>query len=374
MNLRFLKLVSLLSVNIVLLLFSFTLWAGTKVLYGSSAVVLPVNVQEFVYSGFYLALHERFSENEIKDFLIQDQRSGKSSMEAFEIVQDHLKDNLNAIFGFPSTYESQLITNLVNKSGILTFFASSTNTNLRNIGPKIFSTSDDPKLTVYAFIDLMKSRYANKKGIILYFPEDYFSLNQKLLWDEVFSEIADFRLDAHPIDKTGQNENLINLIKKYDYIVVTSFPTVAFDLLTFLQNNKVDLPTFTNSSWYKVNNEILSRIFSDKKSEVYMVDIWNRTSLSSLSFFSKYEKTYHSKPGIEAAIGYDLGIILAELIHRSEVHNVQDLTEAFLMDPCFIGSPLGDVCFKKDGGFGMRKLNLIKYSNGNKIVIGTIDK
>ena len=104
MKFKNLKLLSLISISFYIQPITSNASKLPKVLYGSSAFTLPKNVQEFVLSGFLLALKRNYTENEIKDFLIQDQRPGNSAMEASENIQDNLKLNPDAVFGFPSTH------------------------------------------------------------------------------------------------------------------------------------------------------------------------------------------------------------------------------------------------------------------------------
>lgn len=369
------RLASLIFLSLIIFFSPSVAFSRIKVLYGSSAVALPTQVQEFVYSGFVLALKNGMSETEIKNLIIQDQRPGLSPMEAYDVIQQNLNNHPNAVFGFPSTHESQLVYPVVKDKGILTVFASSTNNNLRDAGPTVFSTSDDPKVTISAFLDIINKQYTQKKGMVLYFSDDYFSLNQKQAWEEVLAHNKhNVSLHFHSLKKGKDYLGLSEILVDYDYVVITSFPTVAFDLLNYMKKNKIDKTLFTNSSWYKVNHEVLSRILADKQHEVYMVDMWDRQAESSKNFFRKYVNAYHSDPGIESAIGYDLGLILLQLLERSDKDTSTDLLKVFHLNLCFsAGSPLGDVCFDKKGGYGKRKLNLIRYKNGEKIVLGQIN-
>lgn len=362
MNLTNLKSLSLLFISI----FPCTVKANNdgKVLYGSSAYALPPNVHESVYSGFLLALKNNLSREDISKYITQDQRNGASALEASDIIQSHLNENLEAVFGFPSTHESQLVSSVIKEKKILTVFASSTNSNIKDLSDNIYSTSEDPRITNNQFAQLIKEKYNNKKGLIIYYQENFFSLDQKSVWQNIKNLNPSIDIEFYPITKRSLNSELIDKAKTKDYLIITSFPTVAFDLLTYLIQNKVDKPIFTNSSWYKVSHQMLSRVLSQVKSPVYMVDVWNRNTTRSKEFTKLYKDTYHQEANIEAAIGYEEGLVLAEVIKRKLVNPTKSYLELFKANSCFKKSPLGDICFTNNGGFAKRELKLIKLESG----------
>ena len=131
---------------------------------------------------------------------------------------------------------------ILKDSNTLTIFASSTNSNIKTLGKNIFSTSEDPRKTLSAFVKIIHSKYKGKKGLILYFPEDYFSLDQKNLWLLECEKNPDLELTFLPLKGSGSDPETLNKIKQFGFIVITSFPTRAFDILTALNKSKIDYP------------------------------------------------------------------------------------------------------------------------------------
>ncbi len=347
---------------LITLLFLISYSADTfsaSIIYGFSSVTLPNEIQEFVYRGFLLSLNSYKGVDPKKDLKLI-HSGGNSLTSPIETAREVLKENPQIITGFPSSLESQLAAPTLRDSKILTVFASSSNTNLGNMGENIYSTSEDVSKTSELIASKVLRAHPKAMGAIIYNPFDYFSVNQKKIWEEIKRKNSG--LNFHMIS-TNPDGNLsdaqINACRKLTFVIVTMFPNKAYNIFKELYEHDVDPTIYTNSSWYKIDYNILMRFILTKKKPVYVVKLDNFDKKIAQKVIKKYQSIYNANPPFEVFIGYDLGIVIGKVLSESKKQHLTPLQVIKSM-PCFTGSPLGKICFKSSGGFVPRDMTLVK--------------
>lgn len=348
---------------LIILLFSLVCNASSenKIVYGFSSGILPNDTQEFVYRGFLMALKKYRKINVDTDLKMVYSNSG-SLLSTIEVAKDVIKQKPQIVTGFPSSFESKLAAPILKNANILTVFASSSNLELSKMGPTVFSSAEN---ILYANKEISKVILNQKKilkGIVIYNPNDFFSINQLLTWKSIAKENKNINLDFFATSPDGKvPQSYLTKIKSYNYIVTTLFPNKSYDLFRFLDENKIDLPVYTNSSWYKMDFSLLKRFFLNKKSPVFTVEFKNKNQDLIKKIESEYFKVFKSSISPEVFVGYDLGIIVGGIIQSSSDNNTVPLT-FMKSSPCFDGSPFGRVCFDGVGGFSKREVTLININ------------
>lgn len=334
---------------------------ASGIVYGFSSVMLPNETQEFVYRGFILALKTYKGIDTDKDLRLI--HSGSNSLTSpVETAREVLKAEPRIITGFPSSLESQLAAPVLKESGILTVFASSSNTNLGDMAANIYSTSEDVFKTNELIASEILKTHPGAKGAVIYNPFDYFSVNQKKIWEVIRSKINNIDFILIPTNADGNlTQAQLEECKGLRYIISTLFPNKSYNVFRNLFESKIDPTVYTNSSWYKIDYNILMRFILKKKAPVFVVQLKN-FDLKILSEVSKkYKAIYKGNPPFEVLIGYDLGIVVGKVFEEAKKKNADPLLIIKRID-CFLGSPLGKICFKKTGGFAPREIKLVNIN------------
>lgn len=209
-----------------LIFFCFSAY-GKSILYGSSSAVLNKEIQELLYRGFLLAIKNKLGEERINSYIKIRHGSGESLQEPLYLINEELTvDTPLMVVGFPSTHESQLIAPILQSKKILTIFASSTNSNIKNFGKYIYSTSEDTSDVIQQFISLIKEKFPKKKGTVLYNPEDFFSFDQKKIWEGLASKDKSITIEFTQLDAK-------NNISKKEALVAHDIrsPLAALDMI-----------------------------------------------------------------------------------------------------------------------------------------------
>ena len=326
-------------------------------MYGFSSGILPNETQEFVFRGFLLGLSTYSKVDVSKDLSLQYSNSG-SLTSPYMVAREVLKLKPLIITGFPSSFESQLAAPILKGSNILTFFASSSNLSLKDMGSNIYSSSEDI-LEVNRYVAEMIIKHHDKKlGGVIYNPFDYFSVNQLETWKILEKDFPGLSIDFISTGPDGKISDLsLEKYKKYNFIVTTLFPSKSYELFRFLDENHIDVPIYTNSAWYKMEFHLLTRFFSRKKSSVYSVRFRDYDYQIEKNLKNNYKSKYGVEPLPEVFVGYDLGIIVGGVLQKSRENKIS--VEKVLKNGfCVAGSPFGSVCLGRHGGFVPRNIIL----------------
>lgn len=331
---------------------------SAPIIYGFSSGILPNDTQEFVFRGFLMSLKSFKEINVDKDLKLIYSNSA-SLTSPIDVAKEVLKENPQIITGFPSSFESQLAAPILKESGILTMFASSSNLSLANMASNLYSSSESILIANLKISEVIHKKFNNSLGVVIYNPFDYFSINQKMAWEKILKENKALNLKfiaTSPDGKLSSNQLAECLPAKY--VVTTLFPLKSYDLFRIFDENSIDLPVYTNSSWYKMEYSSLKRFILKKKAPVYLVQFKGLDPALVKKISNDYVKTYNSNPSPEILIGYDLGLIVGSILKRSKDLHKSPI-EIMKNKPCFEGSPFGSVCFGGSGGFAPREITLV---------------
>jgi hypothetical protein len=334
---------------------------AAPIIYGFSSGILPSETQEFVYRGFLLGLNNFKKIDPERDLKLVYSNSG-SLTSPVEVAKEVLKETPKIITGFPSSFESQLAAPVLKESGILTFFASSSNLSLENMGHNIYSSSESILVANSNIAKEIEARHKNDPGVVIYNPFDYFSVNQQTTWKMILGEKSGLNLKFLATAADGKLPVLSKEeCKAYKYVITTLFPSKSYEFFRFFDENNIDVPVYTNSSWYKMEFTLLKRFFSKKKTPVYQVQFKDFNKEIAAQIGKTYRQKYKSAPSPEVFVGYDLGIIVGSVLEKSKDLKITP-NEVMKTIPCFEGSPFGKVCFGGKGGFAPREVLLVNIN------------
>jgi hypothetical protein len=200
--------------------------------------------------------------------------------------------------------------------------------------------------------------YGRKIGGVIYNPFDYFSVNQLETWRILKNSYPELNINFIATGADGKlPQSILEQCRNYRYIVTTLFPTKSYDFFRFFDEHKIDVPVFANSAWYKMEYELLTRFLSKKKTPVYTVKFKNYDSNIKQRIIHEYKQDYKAVPLPEVYVGYDLGIIVGGVLQESRKQkiSVNDIIKNGL---CLSGSPFGEICLNRRGGFVSREVIL----------------
>jgi hypothetical protein len=331
---------------------------SAPIIYGFSSGILPNDTQEFVFRGFLMSLKSFKDINVDKDLRLIYSNSA-SLTSPIDVAREVLKENPQVITGFPSSFESQLAAPILKESGILTIFASSSNLSLANMASNLYSSSESILISNLKISEMIQSKYKNKMGIVIYNPFDYFSINQKMSWEKILKENKALNLKFIATTLDGKiSSNQLAECMPAKFVITSLFPLKSYDLFRIFDEKSIDLPVYSNSSWYKMEISSLKRFILKKKAPVYLVQFKGLNPSRVKKISNDYIKKYNSNPSPEVLIGYDLGVIVGSILKRSKDLNKSPI-EIMKNKPCFEGSPFGRVCFGGNGGFAPRQITLV---------------
>lgn len=338
---------------------------ASSIIYGFSSGILPSETQESVFRGFLLALKNFEDVQSDRDLKLVYSNTGHLTS-PIDVAKDVLKENPLIITGFPSSFESQLAAPILKDSGILTIFASSSNLSLENMSQNIYSSSESILIANTKIADEIKKKYKkNETGVVIYNPFDYFSVNQKITWNKIIKDNSELSLKFLATAPDGKlSSTQLDECKYFKYVITTLFPSKSYEFFRLFDEKVIDIPVYTNSSWYKMEYTSLKRFFLRKKTSVYLVQFKNLDSKVIGKISDAYKGTYKSNPSPEVFIGYDLGLIVGSILQRSKDLKVSP-NEIMKKKPCFQGSPFGYVCFGDKGGFAPREISLVDINELN---------
>lgn len=345
---------------LILIVFPFVS-KSAPVIYGFSSGILPSETQEFVYRGFLLGLMNFKSISPERDLKLVYSNSG-SLTSPVEVAKDVLKEEPIIITGFPSSFESQQAAPILKESGVLTFFASSSNLSLKDMSSNIYSSSENILLANTKISIEIQHKYKNEPGVVIYNPFDYFSVNQKTTWQMISKSNPSLNINFLSTSADGKIPmSFKNDFKRNKYVITTLFPSKSYEIFRFFDENGIDLPVYTNSSWYKMEFTLLKRFFSKRKASVMLVQFKDYNQAIATKVGQLYTQKYDSLPSPEVYVGYDLGVIVGSVLEKSRKLKISP-NELMKTKPCFEGSPFGKVCFGSSGGFAPREISLVNIN------------
>jgi ABC-type branched-subunit amino acid transport system substrate-binding protein len=349
---------------------SSNVWASQPTIgYGSSDAVLPAKNQELYYLGFEAGLSRKLGDDQWSKYVTTYQISDGSPLGAIKSVKELIGRGVKIIAGFPTSHEAVLVGELASKKGILTISPSAGHSKLAEMGGTVYTTGESIRITVDTVVALANS-IINKSdyGLIVYNPRAVFSVDQE---EELRRQVdsggyRDFKVDKTYLlpDLKLENRVLDDLRKeKYKYLIITMYPDESVELMKQLDDNGIEVPIVTNSSWSAGDIEFVRRIIAHRKSPIYGYTLWLENSPAARDISRYIASKYGRKPTMQIVDGYDLGIIVGTLIQRMNAdHSHADPTKLFTDDLCFSGTSAGKMCFPSGGGHAKRRVYKVKIS------------
>jgi ABC-type branched-subunit amino acid transport system substrate-binding protein len=335
--------------------------------YGSSDAVLPSKNQELFYMGFELALRQNFSQDQLKQKLITINSSNGSALASQKVCEELIQKGSELIVGFPTSHEALLAAKISKQNNKFAIFAGAGHKDLGEMGPKIITTGESMIESVKQSINFIKQLKLGRKGVVIVNPFAVFSQNQADVLKEVLRN--DNKLDITFVnldkDKTLTSSDL-QLIKASEFTIITPYADETVRFLEQFRENKIDLPIITNSSWTTGDLESIRRYLVERKTPLYSSTLWLKGAPESKYFEQLVLKTYGREAVSEIAYGYDLGIIVRELLKILPYnYNSDDILNAFLKIKCFENTTSGKLCFNPKGGHSLRKIFFVQFNKTN---------
>lgn len=353
----------------ILLWSSVTGAANPLVGYGSSNAVLPAKNQELYYLGFEAGLIRILGTDPISGYVITSQISDGSPLGAVESVRKLIRQGVKIIAGYPTSHEAVLVGRITRRVDALTIFPSAGHSELGRLGNKIYTTGEPMRVTVSTMMDIANDLKGDTGRVLfVYNPEAVFSMNQheelekqraggrygKLEADSVYLR-PDLRMDDGVVDALRSGN--------YKCLMMTVYPDEAVELMKQLDENGIDIPIVTNSSWSTGDIEFLRRIIAHMNSPIYGYVLWLEESSGNRDIARYIQVRYGRKLTTEIVDGYDVGIIVGTVLKRMQLHHDDaDALKAFREDPCFDGTSAGKMCFPSEGGHASRNVYKVKIS------------
>ncbi|MEZ4816109.1 MAG: ABC transporter substrate-binding protein [Bdellovibrionota bacterium] len=333
--------------------------------YGSSDAVLPQKSQELWYRGFRLG-YEKFAKKPhrvIEKHIITGEKLG-----AIEAANFLIQNNASLIIGFPTSHEALLTSQVVNKkTSIVSIYAGAGHAKLGSFGSNILTTGESMDLSVSTVVDFIVHTLKFKKGVVISNPHAVFSVNQvENLKQNLKDYLGKSKLDLTHVEmdkkQTISSTDLVK-IKNADFIWMTQYADESSIIMSQLEQNKIDKPIITNSSWSTGDIEFIRRFLVNKKTPTYSFALWLPHTRASLEFNSLIKQIYNQSPTSEIAYGYDIGVITAELSNRVRKYpNLKTFKAALNFNRCFNNTSVGKICFPITGGHASRKITPTIFS------------
>lgn len=347
------------------------LFAGTShafdpvVGYGWSDSVLPAKNQEAFFTGFLLAMQSELGENRAKELIAVEQSVAGGPLGALNVLQKLRQKNVKMIVGFPTSHEAVLVAKATQDINIIKFFASAGHSSLAEFGSTVYTTGEAIASYMRATLDLINKKFPRKNGLLIYNPKALFSLDQR---NEYLKrrENSKVSLDFAALNEERMlNRETLDQLKdgKFAFIVLTPYADESAGVLSQLNSAGVDLPIITNSSWTTGDIEMIRRIIAIKKSPIYAGTVWASGSKNSSEFEKRFKSLYGGTPTAESASGYDLGMIVSQIIKRSGNDlSAEGLLATLRKNRCFSRTTAGQICFPKTGGHGDKALEFMRMT------------
>jgi ABC-type branched-subunit amino acid transport system substrate-binding protein len=335
--------------------------------YGSSDAVYPSKNQEFFYMGFLLGFNRRIKKQMDKDFLAVKAMNDKDPFGALHSARYLKSQGIDLLVGFPTSHEALLVSEFAAKNKLLFISAAASHSDLAKFGPLIHTMVPSSQHTTQHLLKFIQKKAGKKTGLIISNPGDLFSMNHHHMVFDLMDKSSSSILKLEPAylnDRLRLDKQYIEMIRRNEikYLYITSYTTQSVKLLEQLNECGIDLPIFTTTSWTVGDIEYLRRLLWMIKSKVYSVSLWSTTNKEFMDFAKTARKVYGNVAPSEMAMGYDLGIVVAETInHIKGTIDGESIKNAFLEMEYVDGTSCGRIHINKKGGHAERKIEIVEF-------------
>lgn len=338
--------------------------------YGSSDAVIPAKDQELFYSGFEAGFEATYGSRLPKDLVAIEHVYNGTQLGATESAQKLLKRGVQALIGFPTSHEALLVAGIAQKTKTFALFPAASHSALANFGPTVYSTGESMESGVRKALSFLKSRFKQKKGVVIYSPYAVYSTDQKEIFSRLVPtpEFSDVELQYLPLNaELMLSADQLEAFRKNppSYIYLTQYASEATSMMAQLENQNIDLPIITNSSWLTGDIEFVRRFLTPRKSPLYSVGVWLKGSRHSKKFERIVRTKYGIEPTPEIAYGFDLGTVIATIykdLQKTPNITSDMIRRAFVKHRCYEGASAGKLCFGPNGGHAEREVQFVQFT------------
>ncbi|MGB0452624.1 MAG: hypothetical protein ACPGJV_02835 [Bacteriovoracaceae bacterium] len=338
--------------------------------YGYSYVM--TDRQEFVYMGFLMGLKQHLNRPLGENSLFLKKSTAKNMMKPFHIAMELQKNADPFIVGFATSHEALMAAKAIKGKKKIFISAVAKSSELSKFGENVFSINSSNEDTTLVALNLVKKKLNLNNGIMITNPHNAFSSNLDSLYRKELKALEGLNVQTLFTDQMG-NVDIKQL--KYiveqgaQFIIVNTYIRRSFGILEGLRKINKNLPLITNSSWVIDDIEEVKRLVTDKSLDIYSFEVIDRTT-KEYSHLSKLAKSeYGTTPVPHMVYGYDLGVVVADLINRTKGKlSYENILMEIKKNSCFKMTSSGGLCLPKEGGNAIREVFIVKFSKGKGFI------
>jgi len=343
--------------------------AKTVIGYGTADSVYPKPAQELVLMGFEAGFKRTLKKKVDDDFVAVDFEVGGTPLGAVKSAQRLMDKGARILIGFPTSHEALLVSKFVKEHQLMAIFSNAGHTQLANMGDNIYTVAESIDFSIRFFLDFMKEKFPQQKGLILINPKAVFSAShvgdiQKNLKEPTYKNLD--------VDLVNLNMDLVlspTVIKdlkqgRYKFMHLTMYAEEAIPVLRQLNDNHIDIPIVGSGSWDESDIDVIRRYLFVRKSPTYGYSQWKPNSPEAKDFENIIKDIYNREPTGGMTYGYDLGVVIATTLNRIDGEvTLESFKKAFKQELCFKRASNGTICFSPDGGHAQRKIYMYNYKD-----------
>jgi ABC-type branched-subunit amino acid transport system substrate-binding protein len=361
----------------ILMLVGINTFANDKIIgYGYSDAVVAAKNQELFYMGFEVGFNLILGKNASDKYVQVEKSVDGSQMGADRIAKKLLTNkSLVAFVGFPTSHEALIVARIAKQNEMLSITAGSGHSGLANFGNMVYSTGESMGLSVKIMNEFIRKKFSFNRGLVISNPAAVFSINQERVIKDLNENIGSDNLN---LEYCSMSEDLkigdicIENLKsnRYRYIILTSYPDESAKIMDQLDQNKIDLPIITNSSWNTGDIEYIRRYITKRTSAFYSATPWSKNTSAWQSFSKAVYDYYGRLPTNEMGYGYDVGVVIASVIKNiRRPITKQAVIDQFIKMKCFSGTSAGKLCFDTNGGHSDRKIYMLEFKKNRFVEV-----
>jgi len=333
----------------------FIAWGGTN------SIVKP-QIRENFLTGFQLGFESEFGRGSFEKYIKTYSDESDSKTSAIKIAKKAIDDGAIGLIGFPGSHDALLVGDVAREKSILSISPGCNHEDLGKFGFFVHSTGHSGTHEIDSSLWFIQ-KYFKGIGLVIVNPRAAASFNMGELFKKK-SEKEIFQVNLN--DKLQLPESTISDLKNgvFKYIVFTPYPDDLSQVTKQLTDSNIDLPTLAGSAWGTVDSDVMRRYVVSKKKPFYMMTSWNAKSTHGKNFIKKYKKSFAKEPSADSAYGYDLGVIVAQLLKNSKTpYTKESFSHSLKEKNCFSNLSIGQLCLNKNGGHATRPIFFLKYSS-----------
>ena len=364
-------------------IFCFTAFTGERsekcvIGYGYSAAVLPSERQEHFFMGFRYGLQSGFAklpkanhtcssyDNVVIERVV---KTGKGPLDAFHAAKELINKNVVLLAGFPTSHEALLAARVAQKSNVALVIPGAGASDLRKYGKYIFTLSP-PNMDYVEeqMSDWIKS-YMRKNVLVVVKKDAIFSVDMLRTFEEYNHENGN-KVNLLPVYVNSNLQIDEDVLRKHlssgiSTVFITMYASESKSVfLQLLQQLPPTTEIFVSSAWPIGDLKYLNDIRSQFKNPISSIAIWAASfgKKQKDSFYNSFKKKYNFPPEVEAAHGYEAGVVAANVLHASKESSSSSILDSMRSVSCISVDTVGEIC-RKSSGFSERRFFKLKWKS-----------